>query len=57
MRIAICDDEKSEIIKIQNTIAELQGNYQVDTYQNGKALLEAVRKGVIYDIFLRYLSG
>jgi len=51
LRIAICDDEKSEIIKIQNTIAEMQGNYQVDTYQNGKSLLEAVRKGVIYDIF------
>lgn len=33
LRIAICDDEKSEIMKIQNTIAELQGNYQVDTYQ------------------------
>ena len=41
MRIAICDDEREEIVKIQNMIAGIQGNYQVDTYHSGRALLEA----------------
>lgn len=49
MQIAICDDEKDEIVKIQNTIAEIQGNYQMDTFRSGKALLEAARNAK-YDI-------
>lgn len=50
MQIAICDDEKEEIAKIQNAIIELHGNYQVDTWQSGRTLLDAVRQGAIYDI-------
>lgn len=50
MRIAICDNEKDEIVKIQNTISELYGNYQVDGYQSGEALLEAVRQGAEYTL-------
>lgn len=45
MRIAICDDDRDEIIKIQHIIAEIHGNYQVDAYQSGKAMLEAAEKG------------
>ena len=45
LRIAICDDDRDEIIKIQHIIAEIHGNYQVDAYQSGKAMLEAAEKG------------
>lgn len=49
MRIAICDDERVEIVKIQNTIAEIQGNFQIDTFRSGKAMMEAARNAK-YDI-------
>lgn len=52
MRIAICDDDRNEITKIQRAIAVIQGNYQVDVYQSGRALLAAVREGAKYDIAL-----
>lgn len=59
MRIAICDDDRNEIIKIQRAIAVIQGNYQVDVYQSGRALLAAVREGAKYDIALCdiYMNG
>ena len=50
MRIAICDDDRDEIAKIQHVIAEIQGNYQVDTYLAGKTMLEAAGQGEKYDI-------
>ena len=50
MRIAICDDDRDEIAKIQHVIAEIQGNYQVDTYSTGKTMLEAAGQGEKYDI-------
>lgn len=62
MRIAVCDDEKSEIKKLEKMIFSIQGNYQVDTYQSGGALLESVRQGAEYellfcDIYLKSESG
>ncbi len=62
MRIAICDDERDEIAKIQNAIAEIQGNYQVNAYQSGSALLDAVRQGAAYalvfcDIYMKDENG
>ena len=50
LRIAVCDDEKANIAKIQSVIAEIKGNYQVDVCQTGEALLTAVRQGAVYDI-------
>ena len=50
LRIAICDDDRDEIAKIQHVIAEIQGNYQVDTYSTGKTMLEAAGQGEKYDI-------
>lgn len=50
LRIAICDDDRDEIAKIQHVIAEIQGNYQVDTYLAGKTMLEAAGQGEKYDI-------
>ena len=61
MRIAICDDEKDEIVKIQNTVAEIQGNYQIDTFRSGKALLEAARNAkydlAFCDIYMKDENG
>ena len=61
MRIAICDDEREEIQKIQKIVAEIQGNYQVDTYQSGKALLEAAADTkydlVFCDIYMKDGNG
>ena len=50
MNIAVCDDERVEITKIQNAIAETQGDYRVDTFRSCKMLLEAVAQGEKYDI-------
>ena len=62
MRIAVCDDVKADILKIQNAIAGLHGNYQVDAYHTGRALLEAIGKGESYeivflDIYMREENG
>ena len=50
LQIAICDDEREEIVKIQSTIAKIQGNYQVDTFRSGRELLDAAGQGRTYDI-------
>lgn len=50
MRIAICDDDRDEIYKIQYMIFAVQGDYRVDQFQGGKPLLEAVESGVVYDL-------
>ena len=50
MRIAICDDDREEIYKIQNMLFAVQGDYRVDQFQSGAALLEAVESGAVYDL-------
>lgn len=50
MRIAVCDDEKIEIEKLRGLIFDMLDNYQVDTYQSGKALVDAMRQGAEYDL-------
>lgn len=62
MRIAICDDERNEISGIEDAIAGIQSNYQIDIYQSGSELLEAARNGAVYelvflDIYLKSESG
>lgn len=52
MRIAILDDDRDEIYKIQEMIFNIHGNYRVDPYLEGKSLLEAAEKGEIYDLLL-----
>ena len=50
MRIAVCDDDKDEISKLQWALFDIQGNYRVDTYQSGSALIDAVKQGEKYDL-------
>ena len=50
MRIAVCDDDKEEISKLQWALFDIQGNYRVDTYQSGSKLIEAVKQGEKYDL-------
>ncbi|MBQ9413263.1 MAG: response regulator transcription factor [Oscillospiraceae bacterium] len=50
MRIAICDDDRDEICKIQDMIFAVQGNYRVDQFQDGKTLLDAAGGGAVYDL-------
>ncbi|MBQ9459432.1 MAG: response regulator transcription factor [Oscillospiraceae bacterium] len=62
MRIAVCDDEKAEIEKLRGLIFDMQDNYQVDTYQSGKALVDAMRQGseyalVFLDIYMNDENG
>ena len=50
MIIAICDDERDEVYHLQNMIFNIQGDYRVDCFQEGKDLLEAVQNGKVYDL-------
>ena len=50
MQIAICDDEREEILKIRNLIFNIQDNYRVDQFLNGQSLLEAAEEGNVYDL-------
>ena len=59
MRIAVCDDDKDEISKLQWALFDIQGNYRVDTYQSGSALIDAVNRGEKYDLLFCdiYMNG
>ena len=50
MRIAICDDDRDEIYKIQTMIFAVQGDYRVDQFQDGGSLLKAAESGAAYDL-------
>ncbi len=50
MHIAICDDDRDEIYKIQNMIFAVQGDYRVDPFLSGTALLKAAEDGAAYDL-------
>ena len=50
MIIAICDDERDEVHNLQNMIFNIQGDYRVDCFQDGKDLLQAVQSGKTYDL-------
>ena len=52
MRIAIMDDDRDEIRKLQEMIFSIHGNYRVDPYADGNSLLEAIEKGESYDLLL-----
>ncbi|MBR4341523.1 MAG: response regulator transcription factor [Lachnospiraceae bacterium] len=62
MRIAVCDDEREELGKFENIIAEIHGNYQVDNFLSAGDLLRAVNGGIKYeliflDIYLKDRNG
>lgn len=50
MIIAICDDDRDEAHKIQSMIFNVQGDYRVDCFQDGKTLLDTVQDGTTYDL-------
>lgn len=62
MKIAICDDEKNEILKIEDILFKIDGNYQVLSFKNGEDLLSAVLNEqdfdlVFLDIYLKNENG
>lgn len=52
MIIAILDDDLDEINKIQDLIFNIQGDYRVDHFQSGKALIDAISQGKAFDLLL-----
>ena len=50
MRIAICDDDKKDIVRIQSAMLGIQDNYQVDTFESGRQFLDALQDGRVYDL-------
>ena len=62
MRIAICDDELDEIVRIRSFLLRMNGNYRIDTFQTGREMLEEIGRGADYgllfcDIYLREENG
>ena len=52
MHIAILDDDRDEIYRIREMIFNIQGDYRVDEFLEGKKLLEAVESSETYDLLL-----
>ena len=52
MTIAILDDDLNEINKIQDLIFNIQGDYRVEHFQSGRALIEAINQGETFDLLL-----
>ena len=50
--IAILDDNQEDSLLIQDMIFNIQGNWHVDQYTEGKKLIEAVESGKNYDLLL-----
>jgi DNA-binding LytR/AlgR family response regulator len=50
--IAILDDNREDSLQIQDMIFNIQGNWHVDQYTEGKKLIEAVESGKNYDLLL-----
>ena len=50
--IAILDDNQEDILQIQEMIFNIQGNWHVDQYTEGRTLIEAVENGKNYDLLL-----
>ena len=44
MRIAIMDDDREDSRKLLDMIFNIQGDYRVDQYPDGRALLDAVQE-------------
>ena len=50
MRIAIMDDDWEDSRRLRDMIFNIQGDYRVDPYSDGRALLDAVQRGERYDL-------
>ncbi len=50
MRIAIMDDDREDSRKLLDMIFNIQGDYRVDQYPDGRALLDAVQRGESYEL-------
>ena len=59
MQIAVLDDDRQEISKLNEMIFKISGNYRVDRFSEGKDLLKAVENGAVYDLLLCdvYMKG
>ncbi len=59
MRIAVLDDDLDEVLKLQEMIFHISGNYRVDRFTEGKDLLKEVENGAVYDLLLCdvYMKG
>ncbi len=59
MRIAILDDNPDEVSKLHEMIFHISGNYRVDRFTEGKALMKEVENGAVYDLLLCdvYMKG
>lgn len=52
INIAILDDDQQDMLQIQELIFNIQGNWHVDQFSEGRKLLEAVENGRSYDLLL-----
>ena len=59
MRIAVLDDDREEVFKLNEMIFHISGNYRVDRFTEGKDLLKEVENGAVYDLLLCdvYMKG
>ncbi len=63
MTIAILENEQEEINRIQGMIFDIQGDYRIEHFLNGKALIEAIEKEdktfdlLFCDIFMEEENG
>ena len=52
MHIAILNDDREEVYRLQEMIFNISGNYRIDRFISGKDLLKAAESGAVYDLLL-----
>ena len=56
LRIAVCDDlstDRAEVVGMTiDTLQQLGQRYEITEYENGRELLDAIQRGVVYHILL-----
>ena len=50
MRIAICDDNDSDLKAMREVVCRVAPEYRLDTFTDGSKLLEAISRSMDYDL-------
>ena len=53
MKIAICDDNKTDAGKIEFALMDLAAGIEIDTFEKGSELMESIKGGARYDLVFR----
>ncbi len=52
LMVAICDDDASEVKKIEDFVRAYNGDFDITVYTSSKELARAIEEGAAFDVYL-----